>query len=496
MNAGMKYRLFVRSLTAGEARLAVWGLVWLGGVILSGLLGQHTAVFAQPTPPAQMDALLNVAEKYGRVRVIVRLEPDALFAAQALDQAAVLDAAQTTVLSQLAGTEARLTAAYDFIPFMALEVDAAALELLAGMSLVSAIEEDVPAPPSLSSSIPLIAADQAWQAGYTGAGQTVAILDTGVDNAHPAFTTGGNRLVAEACYSTTSATYGSISLCPNQAAVSTAPGSADDCVDETAGYNVAQRDCEHGTHVAGIAAGNDGQMAGVAKEANIIAIQIYSLFTNRTWCGYSNCLLSFTSDQISGLERVYELRETYDIAAVNMSLGNGRYTEICDAREYGRKAAIDKLREAGIVTIVAAGNNGYQDALSAPACISSAVSVGATDNQDKVASFSNRADFLDLFAPGTDIEAPIPGGTAVKQGSSMAAPHVTGAWAIIRQAHPDASVNQILAIMKQNGEPVSDAHGVASAPRLNVAQVVDANFSDNVSYQLYLPAVLRREPGD
>ncbi len=489
---GMKYRLFVRPQAAGRVRLAFWGMFFvLTAVLFGGLFGGNTAVSAQPLSPAKLDALTTAAEENGRVRVIVRLEPAAVFSAQSLDQAAALDAAQTAVLAQLADTNASLVANYDFIPFMALEVDAAALDLLAAMPLVSAIEEDAPAPPALDSTIPLIAADQAWQEGYTGAGQTVAILDTGVDNTHPAFTAGGNRIVSEACYSTTSAYYESTSLCPNQAAASTAPGSADDCVDETAGYSTARRNCEHGTHVAGIAAGNDGQTAGVAKDANIIAIQIYSLFTSRAWCGTADCVLSFASDQISALERVYELRETYDIAAVNMSLGGGRYTEICDGSEYGRKAAIDKLREAGIATIISAGNNGYRDALSSPACISSAISVGATDDQDNVASFSNRADFLDLFAPGMDIKAPVPGGgTGIKRGTSMAAPHVTGAWAVIKQAHPDASVEQILAEMKQNGEPVSDTYDASTALRLNVVQVVDADFTNNLSHQLYLPAIL------
>ncbi len=488
---GMKYRLCIRPQT-GWVRFALWGVFFVLTAVLSArLFWGDTAVSAQPPPQTQLNTLLTAAQEYGRVRVIVRLEPTAVFGAQSLDEGVALDAAQTAVLIQLADTDTRLVADYHFIPYMALEVDTAALNLLADMPLVSVIEEDVPAPPDLSSTIPLIAADQAWQEGYTGVGQTVAILDTGVDNTHPAFTIGGSRIVSEACYSTTSAYYESTSLCPNQAAASTAPGSADDCVAETAGYSTARRNCEHGTHVAGIAAGNDGQMAGVAKDATIISIQIYSLFTSRTWCGTADCVLSFTSDQISALERVYDLRDAYDIAAVNMSLGGGRYTDICDSSEYGRKAAIDQLRQAGIATIVSAGNNGYRDALSSPACISTAVSVGATDDQDNVASFSNRADFLDLFAPGTAVVAPIPGGgTGTKQGTSMAAPHVTGAWAIIKQAHPEASVDQVLAVMKQNGEPVLDTYDPSPAPRLNVVQVVDADFANNPSYQLYLPTII------
>lgn len=206
---GMKYRLFVRPQLAKWVRFAFLGLVFVLTAVMFGyLFGGNTAVSAQPPPLTQMDALLTVAEEYGRVRVIVQLEPTAVFGAQSLDQAAVLDAAQTAVLDQLAGTDAALIANYNFIPYMALEVDTAPLNLLADMPFVNAIEEDVPALPDLNSSIPLIAADQAWQEGYTGAGQTIAILDTGVDNTHPAFTTGGNRIVSQACYSTTSAYWG------------------------------------------------------------------------------------------------------------------------------------------------------------------------------------------------------------------------------------------------------------------------------------------------
>lgn len=494
MKNGMKYLcLIVRFLHEPKfVRLVFLGLfIFLFAGLFGGVSGEHNFAKAQLLSAPQQDSLLDMAQENGRVRVIVRLEPTAVAGSQSLDPAAALDSVQTAVLQELAHTQTTLTAAYQFIPYMALEVDGAALNRLAQLPWVSAIEADVPAAPSLSSTVPLIGADRAWQEGYTGKGQTVAILDTGVDNSHPAFTTGGNRIVSEACYSTNSDAYGSISLCPGQVEASTASGSADDCVAEAAGYSTAQNNCEHGTHVAGIAAGNDGDLAGVAKDANIIAIQIYSLFTSSTWCGYPNCVLSFTSDQISALERVYELRDQFDIAAVNMSLGGGRYTEICDSSEYARKAAIDKLREAGIATIISAGNNGYQDALSAPACISSAVSVGASDDQDNVASYSNRADFLDLFAPGTAVIAPIPGGgTGVKSGTSMAAPHVTGAWAIIKQAHPDASVDQVLDIMKRFGDQVSDNTDFA-VTRLNVVDVVDANFNSQLSYYLYLPAITK-----
>jgi uncharacterized repeat protein (TIGR01451 family) len=208
--------------------------------------------------------------------------------------------------------------------------------------------------------------------------------------------------------------------------------------------------------VASIAAGdNGGSIVGVAPDANIISLQIFSLFNNASYCGgYSSCVLTFTSDQIAALERVYELRNTYNIASVNMSLGGGQYATTCDSD--GRKAAIDNLRAAGIATIVASGNNGYRDSMSAPACISSAISVGATDDGDNVAYFSNVAPFLDLLAPGVSIYAAVPGGAGTKQGTSMATPHVTGAWALFKQAVPGASVDEALAAFQTGSVAVDD----------------------------------------
>ena len=86
------------------------------------------------------------------------------------------------------------------LPVVVLEVDAASLEALAANPEVLSIEEDIAVPPSLVQSNPLIGADVAWAAGYAGAGQAVAILDTGVDKTHP-FLTG--KVIAEACFSTT-----------------------------------------------------------------------------------------------------------------------------------------------------------------------------------------------------------------------------------------------------------------------------------------------------
>ena len=452
------------------------------------LAGRGTAVSVQAISPPQLpDGFQQIAaraQETGTVRVLVQLDlpfrPEGdLEDVQAVQaQQLGIDGLQEIVLAQLGDTNTAVIATYQYIPYLALELDAAALETLSSLPQVVAIEEDIPVPPALSSSIPLIGADEAWNAGYSGTGQTVAILDTGVDTDHAAFTTGGNRIVSEGCYATTNAGYGSTTVCPGGVEEATGIGSGIDCTAVVGPTNAkAQSDCSHGTHVASIAAGDNGSnIVGVAPEANIIAIQIFSLFNNTSYCGgFSSCMLTFTSDQISALERVYELRNTYDIASVNMSLGGGQYVSACDSDS--RKAAIDNLRAAGIATVIASGNDGYRDRMSAPGCISSAISVGATDDADNVASFSNIAPFIDLVAPGVSIFAAVPDGAGTKQGTSMATPHVTGAWALFKQAAPGASVDEALAAFQAGAVLVNDnrSSGVATdLSRINVERAINA----------------------
>jgi subtilisin family serine protease len=296
-----------------------------------------------------------------------------LSVSQAIQQQQSIFNAQN-IVKQLTGVRARVTAQYKSIPYMALEVDAEALQKLLDIGGIS-IEEDVPVPAFMASSNPVIGSNEAWAAGYTGSGWTVAVLDTGVDKTHPYFSTGGNKVVSEACYSSNYSPY-SFSVCPGGVEASTSVDSGADCVEAADGYPKAMEQCQHGTHIAGSIAGNDteGPNYGVAKDADIIAIQVFSLFP--TLCGGRDCALSWTSDQIRGLERVYELRNDFDIAAVNMSLGGGRYFDPCESDS--RKAIIDQLRSVGIATVIASGNFGDTNAISAPACIPTAVSVGAT----------------------------------------------------------------------------------------------------------------------
>ncbi|NJN95732.1 MAG: S8 family serine peptidase [Anaerolineales bacterium] len=257
--------------------------------------------------------------------------------------------------------------------------------------------------------------------------------------------------------------------------------------------------CDHGTHVAGIAAGNNnGGNIGVARDATLIAIQVFSRFDDDLLSGgptpcadagtASPCALSYTSDQIKALERVFELRQSFNIAAVNMSLGGGQFFAPCDNEPI--KAAIDNLRAAGIATVIAAGNSGFTNSISAPGCVSSAISVGATDDADNVAVFSNIASFVSLLAPGVNIDSSVPGGgVASFNGTSMAAPHVAGAWAVLKQQQPDASVTEILSILQQTGVSVNDDRpfgAVTELRRIHLGQAINAAPPQT---NVYLPII-------
>ena len=416
--------------------------------------------------------LINKVGKKGAVRLIVTLNVpfNAMghMAAREADlQASQISQAQADVHASLAGHNVTRVTNFKYVPQIALTVDLPALEALVAHPSVVTIHEDIPRPHMLAQSVPLIGAPTVWGFGYTGAGVAVAILDTGVDKTHP-FLSGA--VVSEACYSSNYAPGNATSICPGGVTNSTAVGSAL----PYAGTCPAGA-CDHGTHVSGIAAGRtDGSVtfSGVAKGASIIAIQVFSRFETSAECGNTYpCAMAFDSDIILGLERVYDLRGTYNISSVNLSLGSGDYTSYCDSEP--EKPSIDNLKSVNIATIIASGNDGDKGGISAPACISSAVSVGATDDiTDMVTAFSNSASFLSLLAPGEWITSSIPGGGyGTWAGTSMAAPHVAGAWALLRQARPSANVDQVLTALGTTGLGIMDTNSITK-PRIRVDQAM------------------------
>ena len=413
-----------------------------------------------------------------RVRVIVELnlrsgrhvaEGQLLGGSAVAAQRQAISDSRGRVLSRLARLQHRVLHNYQSLPYVAMEVDADALAVLesAGDDVVSVVEDKL-VRPDLAQSVPLIQGDQVWTAGYDGSGTMVAIVDSGVDRNHPFL---GGRVVEEACYSS-SVPGESQSVCPNGLTEQTGPGAAAPC---------SLASCMHGTHVAGIAAGNGGSagqtFSGVAKNAQIMAVQVFSEIIDSSFCGgASSCMGGYTSDVIAGLERVYAVAlGGRNIVSVNLSLGEGAFSAICDSEPY--KPAIDNLRAIGIASVVASGNSYSATSVGSPACVSSAISVGSTTKADAVSWFSNAAPFLSLFAPGESINSSVPGGGfEIASGTSMAAPHVTGVWALMRQAAPTASVTTILNALRSTGLPITDnrfwAPGTTTVPRVRAFQAL------------------------
>lgn len=344
--------------------------------------------------------------------------------------------------------------------------------------------------PMVNDSTRLIGASQAWGAGKDGTGWYVAVLDTGVLTSHEMFV---GKNVVEACFSTTDATYKAVTNCPNGHASQIGTGAAEPNTEL------------HGTHVAGIAVGNNQSWSageplyGVAPGADLIAVQIFSKTTSNLLCCPNSepgcsapCEVTFTSDQISGLEYVYSLRNVYDIASVNMSLGaaGSSWSYSCDANNAEQTAAIDSLKAANIATVVASGNDGSCFGINTPACISSAIAVGSTNVLDVRADYSNFATgLLDIYAPGSGIcSAVISSNTAYEchSGTSMATPHVAGALALIRQMDETITVDDIKTLLRDSGASVSSTCSGDTTRRVAMAPIVEEYRSAWILQGVYL----------
>jgi subtilisin family serine protease len=293
---------------------------------------------------------------------------------------------------------------------------------------------------SLSTAIPKIGADYSYDSGYTGQGSYVVVIDTGVEKAHP-FLAG--KIALEACFATS---------CPNGTTQMIGPGAA-----APVHY--------HGTHVAGIIAGSNSQFHGIAPGAKIIAINIFDAYG-----------AAYDDDMVKALNYVYSLADTYNISSVNMSLGgNTVFKSTCDSYLPDVTDAINNLKSKNIATVIAAGNN-YSEGMSAPACISSAVSVAATyTSSDKVTDFSNVSKFTTLSAPGYNINSSkLMGSYGSASGTSMATPFVTGALAVYRSKFGVQSVDKVISDFQSTSSPAVDDFTGIVTKRINMKSLIDS----------------------
>jgi len=297
--------------------------------------------------------------------------------------------------------------------------------------------------PTLDVSVPLIGAPTAWQAGYTGAGVKVAVLDTGIDETHPDL---AGKVVARQNFA------------------------AADFPDEDDRDHVG-----HGTHVASTIAGSGaasgGKYKGVAPGAQLL---------NGKVCVEFGCAESWI---LAGMQWAAE--QGADV--VNMSLGGTDTPEI-DPLE---QAVNDLTAQYGVLFVIAAGNEGYfgDRTVGSPASADAALAVAATSKTDELAEFSSRGPRVgdgalkpEIAAPGVDIVAARssvgflgePGELYMPlSGTSMATPHTVGSAALLVQEHPLWTPAQLKAALMASAKPLDGiaAFGQGSG-RVDVARAI------------------------
>ena len=330
-------------------------------------------------------------------------------------------------------------------------VSRAGLATLANQADVLRIDESAQGSAALANSVPQINADTVHGLGIDGRGVTVAVLDTAVDTAHPDL---AGHIVAEECFCASA-------CCPGNVTRLSGTGSA-------TGTAII-----HGTHVTGIIVSqgtNHIADVGVAPGADVVAIRVLD-----------NNGRGAVEDWIAALDWLAANRP--DVHAVNMSLvTDSLFAGSCDnddAINVLFKQIIDTLRAQGTLVFAASGNSGTATMMAAPACISSALGVGAVDHDDAVARFSNGDAQLALFAPGVSIRSTAPNAsTAVLSGTSMATPHATGVAALLWDAQPDLTADQVASIMRTTGKPITDSRNQLAFPRVDaLAAYAAAQFA-------------------
>ncbi|MGY6500669.1 MAG: S8 family peptidase [Acidimicrobiales bacterium] len=324
---------------------------------------------------------------------------------------------------------------------LTITLDEAAAEELPS---VTSVEPVVTLVPMLSDSTQVIRANVARAAGHTGAGRRIVIIDTGIDPSTPGL---DGRVVAGACFT-------SDSSCPNFGDQDTSgPAAGAPCTGHVG-------NCAHGTRVALVAASSPsgGASPGVAPGAEIISINVFD----------TNGQQTNSTQLLRALQWVRQNQNTLRADVINISLGDpdprNAFSGSCDAFIPALAAETQRLRDAGVATVIAAGNSSLQTAVAVPACLSPAVAVAATTTADTVADYSNRGSLGTLAAPGNVTVD----GVSI-QGTSFAAPHVAGAWALQRAQQPGISVTAAERRFRDRAVRITDPATGLQMRRIDVA---------------------------
>ncbi|QCT00847.1 peptidase S8/S53 subtilisin kexin sedolisin [Paenibacillus algicola] len=262
--------------------------------------------------------------------------------------------------------------------------------------------------PGIPWGVKAIKAPQAWSIS-TGYGIKVGVIDTGIDVGHPDLQHSLGR-----------------------------------------GINLVHRglppfdDNGHGTHISGtIAAANSTRgMIGVAPRSIIYPVKAFDANGS-----------AYVSDIIAGID--WCVRSGADL--INMSFG-------MQTRSRSLLDIVNRAGQAGIVVVASSGNDGKRRAIDYPARYPQTISVGATDRKRKIASFSNRGQYVDIYAPGDKImSAWLHGKYHEMSGTSMATSHVSGTIALLLAQRPGLKPAAIKALLQRTAVPLRLQRGISSS---------------------------------
>ncbi|MBW1789181.1 MAG: S8 family serine peptidase [Deltaproteobacteria bacterium] len=430
----------------GHAEAETAGLI--DSSLQSGRLS--AAVFDQITETGEAEVLVTlgveeIREAAAEKRRDMGLRADSADTVQ--EKAMLYGEKKEALLSKLSSVDCEVLNDYSHFPVLHIRLNEKALTKILEHGNDIQVTENKALHTCLNQSLSLIGATQAHSMGATGSGTSVAVLDTGLDYTRSAFGNCSGGPGSSGC---------------KVAYVQDFAPEDNQLDDDTPGLDM------HGTNVSGI-------VVGVAPDAEVLGLDVFDGFS------------AWGSDILEALNWVLDNRDTYNIASVNMSLGDGAAnTSPCTGAYLG--SAVEDLRAAGIATVIAAGNEGYKNAVSWPACLPAAISVGAvydanvggiswstctdsTTSADKITCFSNFASFMTLLAPGAIIDA----ADIEMGGTSQASPHVAGAVAVMRSEDPGISVDEIVSVLSSTGTWLSDTRTGGSGdsrPRIDLYDAV------------------------
>lgn len=259
----------------------------------------------------------------------------------------------------------------------------------------------------LQDSVSLVGADYFWDLNnesYTGVGQSVCVIDTGVDFTHDVFggefgvvVVGGKRFIGS------------------------------EVVDCAVNNSACLDDHGHGTHVAGI-------VKAMAPGVSVVAVKVLD---GSGW--------GLSSDVAKGIDYCISVADEFNISVISMSLGapcfdeHGSptglcHTSFCDAQYPSYAALINEAVSKNISVVVATGNSALSNAVSSPSCVESAFRVASSTKSDAISWFSNIWAGDVFLAPGSSINSTdLDNGFRTRSGTSMATPHVSGAAVLVRE---------------------------------------------------------------